>query len=163
MAARTAAALLRGTVYERYHGIDYAAVSALADAQDREGFARLCAERAGRPGQSLVSDPAVIEQARILTTSDLATLVVHAGIVPRGGWEGAARGAFTAATGRAGTAKSTARAWRHLLFHLALCDADERASVLTWIDARVAGLPAGAAARIARPLADLRLAAASVR
>ncbi|MFE5556384.1 hypothetical protein [Streptomyces sp. NPDC056544] len=159
-AARTAAGLLRGTVYERYHGIDYAAVQELADARDRYGFARLCAERAGRPGQPLASDPAVIEQARILTTTNLATLVVHAGVVPRGGWEGAARGAFTAATGPATTAKSTACAWRQLLFHLALCDADEQARALAWIDARAARLPAGAAARIALPLADLRLATA---
>ncbi|MFF4422302.1 hypothetical protein ACFY04_16215 [Streptomyces sp. NPDC001549] len=159
-AARTAAGLLRGTVYERYHGIDYAAVRELADAQDRYGFAQLCAERAGRPGQPLASDPAVIGQARILTTSNLATLVVHAGVTPRGGWEGAARGAFAAATGPAATAKSTACAWRQLLFHLALCDADEQARVLTWIDVRAARLPARAAARIALPLAGLRLAAA---
>ncbi|WP_405789615.1 hypothetical protein [Streptomyces sp. NBC_01367] len=159
-AARTAAGLLRGTVYERCHGIDYAAVQELADAQDRYGFARLCAERAGRPGQPLASDPAVMEQARILTTSNLATLVVHAGVVPRGGWDGSARGAFAAATGPAATAKSTARAWRQLLFHLALCDADEQARVLTWIDARAARLPARTAARIALPLIDLRLAVA---
>ncbi|WKD31423.1 hypothetical protein [Streptomyces xanthophaeus] len=159
-AARDAAGLLRGTVYERCHGIDYAAVQELADAQDRQGFARLCAERAGRPGRPLVSDPAVIEQARILTTSSLATLVVHAGIAPQGGWDGAARGAFAAATGSAATAKSTACAWRQLLFHLALCDAEEQARVLTWIDARAARLPARTAARIALPLAGLRLAAA---
>ncbi|GGS11034.1 hypothetical protein Snoj_14300 [Streptomyces nojiriensis] len=160
-AARTAAGLLRGTVYERYHGIDYAAVQELADARDRYGFARLCAERAGRPGRPLASDPAVVEQARILTTSNLATLVVHAGVVPRGGWEGPARGAFAAATGPAATVKSTAYAWRQLLFHLALCDADEQARVLTWIDGRAARLPARTAARIAARLADLRLATAA--
>ncbi|MGZ9934572.1 hypothetical protein ACXNSR_32350 [Streptomyces sp. NC-S4] len=160
-AARTAAGLLRGTVYERYHGIDYAAVLELADARDRYGFALLCAERAGRPGDSPANDPAVVEQARILTTANLATLVVHADVTPRGGWEGAARGAFAAATGPAATAKSSACAWRQLLFHLALCDADEQARVLTWIDARAARLPARTATRIALPLADLRLAAAA--
>ncbi|MFF4387353.1 hypothetical protein ACFY0G_11315 [Streptomyces sp. NPDC001552] len=137
-----------------------AAVQELADAEDRYGFAQLCAERAGRPGQPLASDPAVMEQARILTTSNLATLVVHAGIAPRGGWEGPARGAFAAATGKAATAKGAACAWRQLLFHLALCDADEQARVLTWIDARAARLPARTAARISPPLADLRLAVA---
>ncbi|MFJ6483394.1 hypothetical protein ACIQK6_25210 [Streptomyces sp. NPDC091682] len=159
-AAQTAAGLLRGTVYERYHGIDYAVVQELVDTGDRYGFARLCAERAGRPGHPLAGDAAVMEQARILTTSNLATLVVHAGLTPRGGWEGPARGAFAAATGPAATAKSAARAWRQLLFHLALCDADEQARVLGWIDERAARLPARAAARIALPLADLRLAAA---
>ncbi|QES57699.1 hypothetical protein DEJ51_28910 [Streptomyces venezuelae] len=171
-AARTAAGLLRGTVYERYHGIDYAAVRGLTDAQDGAGFARLCAERAGRagvtglPGRTgplPVSDAAVVEQARILTTSNLATLVVHAGVTPRGGWDGVARGAFAAATGPAATGKSTACAWRQLLFHLALCDADEQARVLTWIEAEAARLPARAAARIAERLAGLRLAAAAVR
>ncbi|MFF4261630.1 hypothetical protein [Streptomyces virginiae] len=161
-AARTAAELLRGTVYERYHGIDHTAVRDLADARDRHGFALLCAERAGRPEQPPASDPAVVAQAHVLTTSNLATLVVHAGLAPRGGWGGPARGAFAAATAPAATAKSTECAWRQLLFHLALCDADERARVLTWIDARAARLPARAAARIAGPLADLRLAAAAV-
>ncbi|MGW6984739.1 hypothetical protein ACWGE1_35685 [Streptomyces sp. NPDC054932] len=159
-AARTAAELLGGTVYERYYGIDFAAVRDLAVAQDRYGFAQLCAERAGRPGWSPAHDPAVVEQARILTTFNLATLVVHVGIAPQGGWDGAARGAFTAATGRGATATSTACAWRQLLFHLALCDGDEQASVLAWIDARAARLPARTAARIALPLADLRLTVA---
>ncbi|WP_371588915.1 hypothetical protein [Streptomyces virginiae] len=98
-AARTAAELLRGTVYERHHGIDYAAVRDLADARDRHGFALLCAERAGRPEQPQVSDPAVVAQAHVLTTSDLATLVVHAGLAPRGGWGGPARRAGRPASG----------------------------------------------------------------
>ncbi|MFE1874229.1 hypothetical protein ACFW9N_25650 [Streptomyces sp. NPDC059496] len=63
-------------------------------------------------------------------------------------------------SGAAATAKGTACAWRQLLFHLALCDADEQARVLTWIDARAARLPARTAARIALPLTDLRLAVA---
>ncbi|MFJ3961817.1 hypothetical protein [Streptomyces sp. NPDC090036] len=159
--ARTAAGLLRGTVYERYYGIDYAEVLELADAGDREGFARLCAERAGRPGRPLAGDPAVVEQARILTTFNLATLVVQLDVAPRDGWGSSARGAFAAATGAAATARSTACAWRQLLFHLALCDADEQARVLAWIGDRAARLPARRAARIALPLADLRLAAAT--
>ncbi|MFG2989027.1 hypothetical protein ACGFZK_06945 [Streptomyces sp. NPDC048257] len=159
-AARTAADLLRGTVYERYYGIDYAAVRKLTGSQGRHAFAQLCAERAGRPGHPLASDPAVIEQARTLSTFNLATLVVHVGIAPRAGWDGLARGAFAAATGRAATARGSAGAWRQLLFHLALCDADEQARVLAWIDARAARLPARTAARIAVPLADLRLAVA---
>ncbi|MEJ8640481.1 hypothetical protein WKI68_01635 [Streptomyces sp. MS1.HAVA.3] len=159
-AAETAAELLHGTVYERYYGIDFAEVRDLAVAQDRAGFARLCAERAGRVGGSLATDPAVIEQARILTTFNLATLVRHVGIAPRGGWEALARGAFTAATDPAATAKRTACAWRQLLFHLSLCRADEQVTVLAWIDAQFARLPARAAARIALPLAELRVATA---
>ncbi|MFD7256120.1 hypothetical protein [Streptomyces sp. NPDC059874] len=169
-AARNAAELLRGTLYERYHDIDYAAVRDMADTDGREGFTRLCAERAGRPllvpqpdhwraRPALTADPAVIEQARILTTFNLATLVRDVGLAPEPGWAALARGAFTAATGPAATAKRSARAWRQLLFHLSLCDADERTLVLAWIDVEAARLPARAAARIALPLARLRLAA----
>ncbi|MFJ7590661.1 hypothetical protein ACIQZO_25410 [Streptomyces sp. NPDC097617] len=162
VAARSAAELLRGTVYEHYYGIDFAAVRDLADAGNRYGFARLCAERAGRPGASPATDPSVIEQVRTLTTSNLATLVTQVGVDPQGGWGGPARGAFAAATGRGATPRTTAGAWRQLLFHLALCDADEQGSVLAWIDARAARLPVRTAARIALLLADLRLAAAAV-
>ncbi|MEU4353394.1 hypothetical protein [Streptomyces virginiae] len=159
-AAQAPAELLRGTVYERYHGIDYAEVLRLVAAGDHEGFATLCVERAGRPGGSPAVDAAVIEQARILTTFNLATLVRYADVSPRGGWGGAARGAFCAAVRRAATPAQTSYAWRQLLFHLSLCDADEQTRVLAWIDVRTARLPARAAAGIAGPLAALRLAAA---
>ncbi|MFJ8015627.1 hypothetical protein [Streptomyces sp. NPDC096339] len=169
-AAWHAAELLRGTVYERYFGIDFAAVRDMAETGDVEGFARLCADRAGRPllvpqpahwraRPALTRDPAVIEQARILTTFNLATLVREAGVDPGPGWAALARGAFTEATGRAATAKRSARAWRHLLFHLSLCEPAEQTLVLAWIDAEAARLPPRAAARIALPLAQLRVVA----
>ncbi|MFB6615466.1 hypothetical protein ACFCV9_14820 [Streptomyces sp. NPDC056367] len=169
-AARHAAELLRGTVYERYYGVDFAALRDTAEADDREGFGRLCAERAGRPvlvpqpshwrpRPALTTDQAVMEQARILTTCNLATLVREAGIAPGPGWAALARAAFTEATAPAATAKRTARAWRHLLFHLSLCERTEQSLVLAWIDVEAARLPARAAARIAMPLAQLRLVA----
>ncbi|MFE6905321.1 hypothetical protein [Streptomyces erythrochromogenes] len=157
-AARAAAELLSGTAYERYHGIDYAEVLRLADARDHQGFARLCAERAGRPGRSLAVDAAVIEQARILTTFNLATLVRYAGVRPRTGWDGAARAAFAAAVRRAATPAQSGYAWRQLLFHLSLCDADEQARALAWIDDRAARMPTRAAAGVAAPLAALHRA-----
>ncbi|MEV6676489.1 hypothetical protein AB0N09_06400 [Streptomyces erythrochromogenes] len=159
-AARAAAELLSGTAYERYHGIDYAEVLRLAAARDHEGFAKLCAERAGRPGRPLAVDAAVIEQARILTTFNLATLVRYAGVSPRTGWDGAARGAFATAVRRAATPARRAYAWRQLLFHLSLCDAVEQARVLAWIDDRAARLPARTAGGIAAPLTALRRATA---
>uniref|UniRef100_A0AAU2JYV6 Uncharacterized protein n=1 Tax=Streptomyces sp. NBC_00049 TaxID=2903617 RepID=A0AAU2JYV6_9ACTN len=144
-AARTAAELLRGTPYERLHGIDYAAVRDLAVAGDEAGFARLCAERAGRPSESctqdvraLASDPAVIEQARILTTFNMAVLVRHLGIAPQEGWGALARGAFAEAVRPGTTPVRAARARRQALFHLSLCDAAEQTSVLAWIDAESA-------------------------
>lgn len=115
-AARVAADLLRGTPYERYYGIDYAAVRDMAEADDREGFGRLCVERAGPPGPGrpqalkptfmpLVSDPVVIEQAMTLTTFNLAPLVHEVGVTPRAGWDALARGAFTAARSAVGHAE----------------------------------------------------------
>ncbi|MDX6759694.1 hypothetical protein SIN09_09595 [Streptomyces sp. F8] len=157
-AARAAGELLRGTAYERYHGIDYAQVLRLAAAADHEGFAELCVARAGRTGPSPAGDAAVVEQARILTTSNLATLVRYADVSPPGGWEGAARGAFAAAVRRSATPAQTARAWRQLLFHLSLCDADGQRRALAWIDDRAARLPARTAAGITAPLARLRRA-----
>ncbi|MFD9302824.1 hypothetical protein ACFWCB_09075 [Streptomyces sp. NPDC060048] len=164
-AARVAAGLLRGTPYERFHGIDYAAVRELADADDRDGFARLCSVRAGYPAYGpatvFAADPAVIEQVRVLTACNLAALVHETGAYPRSGWDALARAAFAGATRRrTATPKRTARAWRHLLFHLSMCDADERAAVLAWIDARTGRLPAGTAARLAPPVARLRQAMA---
>ncbi|WP_051808685.1 hypothetical protein [Streptomyces sp. NRRL S-378] len=157
-AAQAAAELLHGTVYERYHGIDYAAVRELVVAGDRHGFSRLCAARAGQPGLSPATDPAVMEQARVLTASPLATLVRDVGISPRAGWDDLARGAFSAAARRGATDRGVATAWRQLVFHLSLCAADEQARVLAWIDDRAARLPARAAERVAGPLARLRLA-----
>lgn len=90
----------------------------------------------------------------------MATLVREVGIEPSSGWDGLARGAFTAARRRSATPKRTACAWRQLVFHLSLCGADEQAAVLVWIDAELARLPQ-AAARLAPALARLRLAATS--
>ncbi|WP_330299685.1 hypothetical protein [Streptomyces sp. NBC_00503] len=168
-AARVAADLLRGTPYERYYGIDYAAVRDMAEADDREGFGRLCVERAGPPGPGrpqalkptfmpLVSDPVVIEQAMTLTTFNLAPLVHEVGVTPRAGWDALARGAFTAARRRSATPKKAARAWRHLMFHLSLCDTARQAAVLDWIDAESARLPASTAARLAPMVAGARRA-----
>lgn len=168
-AARVAAELLRGTPYERYYGIDYAAVRDMAEADDREGFGRLCVERAGPPGPGrpqalkptfmpLVSDPVVIEQAMTLTTFNLAPLVHEVGVTPRAGWDALARGAFTAARRRSATPKKAARAWRHLMFHLSLRDTARQAAVLDWIDAESARLPAGTAARLAPMVAGARRA-----
>ncbi|WP_162688636.1 MULTISPECIES: hypothetical protein [unclassified Streptomyces] len=169
-AARVAAELLGGTPYERYHGIDYAAVRAMADAGDREGFLLLCSARAGRREPGLpradgrnsperTAGPPLTEQVRILTAGNLAALVHEIGAVPRAGWDDLARAAFTAAARRrADTPKRTSRAWRHLLFHFSLCDPDQRSAVLDWIGAESARLPAPAAARLAPPVARLRRA-----
>ena len=119
-AARIAAELLGGgSLYERYYGIDYQAVRNLAIVETGEvltrsygartspGFAKLCVERAGaaasssssssewrHAGGSVAANGMVIEQAQILTTHNLATLVHRVGIAPAAGWEELARRCF---------------------------------------------------------------------
>nr|WSX48714.1 hypothetical protein OG409_07000 [Streptomyces sp. NBC_00974] len=170
-AASAAAELLRGTPYERYYGIDYAAVRAMADAGDRQGFAVLCIARACHPAPGplltrhadfpeLAAEPAVIEQVRILTAFNLPALVHRTGAVPGPDGAALARSAFTAARRRAATPARTARAWRHLLFHLSFCAPDQQASVLDWIDAETGRLPRGTADRLAPSIARLRTAMA---
>ncbi|MFI6147573.1 hypothetical protein [Streptomyces sp. NPDC051109] len=170
-AAWTAADLLKGTPYERYYGIDCAALRDLAERGDPAGFAELCARRAGLPPYrctgpdgpqvvALAREAAVDEQARVLTTFNTATLVRVVGIDPPSGWEGLARGAFTAARRRSATPKRAARAWRQLVFHLSVCDAGRRAAVLGWIDAECARLPRPVTARLSPALARLREAVA---
>ncbi|MER6350912.1 hypothetical protein ABT186_03415 [Streptomyces sp. NPDC001634] len=188
-AARVAAELLGGgTLYERYYGIDYAAVRNLAiveagEAQTRSygartspGFAKLCAERAGvspsgaRSSWSVASNGTVIEQAQILTTHNLATLVHRVGINPATGWEDLARRCFVTAcrlTARVhanprplGTIKDVAYAWRQMVFHLSLCTPREQARTLDWLTEEAGRHPAHVAARLAPALAGLRQVAA---
>ncbi|MGW5849677.1 hypothetical protein ACWFQ8_17275 [Streptomyces sp. NPDC055254] len=185
-AAGVAAELLEGSLYERYYGIDYAAVRAMAIARGamaRGGgrsasapasvpeFARLCAERAGgSPGRSVAANGKVIEQAQILTTHNLATLVARVGIAPRPGWAALAGDCFTTVCRLVArveghpyplaTVKDAAYAWRQMLFHLSLCEPAERADALARIEAEAARRPAHVRTRLAPALAGLRLVAA---
>ncbi|MER6613196.1 hypothetical protein [Streptomyces xantholiticus] len=182
-AARDAAELLRGTLYERYYGIDYAAVRNMAVVEAGEaltrsygaraspGFARLCTERAGHGGYgSVAANGKIIEQAQILTTHNLATLVRRAGILPETGWADLACRCFRTVcvlTARVhgnprplGTIKDVAYAWRQMLFHLSLCTADEQQRVLGQLGDEAARHPRHVSARLAPALAGLRLGVA---
>lgn len=182
-AARVAGELLGGTLYERYYGIDYTAVRDLATVEAGEaltrstsvrtspGFARLCAERAGPASRSwsVAANGAVIEQAQILTTHNLATLVNRVGIAPRPGWADLARRCFVAVcrlTARVhrgprplGTIKDSAYAWRQTVFHLSLCPPQEQRRVITGLKEEAARHPAHVATRLAPVLAGLDLVA----
>ncbi|MFG2372793.1 hypothetical protein ACGFY9_15105 [Streptomyces sp. NPDC048504] len=121
VAAGIAGELLGGSLYERYYGIDYAAIRDLATAEANEasgradgagprtspGFARLCAERAAAAssapagsksgsssGSWVAANGKVIEQSQILTTHNLATLVHRVGIAPEPDWADLARRCF---------------------------------------------------------------------
>ncbi|MGW1408402.1 hypothetical protein [Streptomyces sp. NPDC002403] len=184
-AARVAAELLGGTLYERYYGIDYAAVRNLAiteasqslrrthRARTSPGFAKLCAARAGESdGQtrSVAANGKVIEQAQILTTHNLATLVGRVGISPEPGWADLARRSFTTVcltTARTQgnprplpMVKDAAYAWRQMVFHLSLCGPAEQARVIAGLDEETARHRAHVAVRLAPALTGLRQAAA---
>ncbi|MFK4107141.1 hypothetical protein [Streptomyces sp. NPDC002176] len=182
-AARTAGELLGGTLYERYYGIDYAAIRDLAviesaaaparshGAHTSPGFARLCAERAGTASRSrsVAANGTVIEQAQILTAHNLATLVHRVGITPRPGWADLASRCFVTVcrlTARVhhnprplGTIKDAAYAWRQLVFHLALCPPEEQRRVIAGLDEEMARHPAHVATRLTPALNGLTLIA----
>ncbi|MFI6697490.1 hypothetical protein ACIBJC_00690 [Streptomyces sp. NPDC050509] len=181
-AARVAGELLGGgTLYERYYGIDYAAIRNLAiteistaltrsyKARTSPGFARLCAERAGTASRSwsVAANGTVIEQAQILTTHNLATLVHRVGVAPRPGWADLARRCFVTVcrlTSRVhhnprplGTIKDAAYAWRQMVFHLSLCPPEEQRRVIAGLNEETGRHPAHAATRLAPVLAGLAL------
>ncbi|MFC7923106.1 hypothetical protein [Streptomyces cinereoruber] len=184
-AAAVAGELLEGSLYERYYGIDYAAVYVLSEQGSRRpafrgsgarhapDFAALCHERAGVRASGgfggVAENGAVIEQAQILTTHNLAVLVHRVGVAPASGRAELALRCFAAVcrlTDRArherrplGTVKDAAYAWRQMLFHLSLCDAATAAGVLARLPEETARHPAPVAARLAPALAGLRLVA----
>ncbi|HEX6909110.1 MAG TPA: hypothetical protein VF142_01870, partial [Longimicrobium sp.] len=167
-AAQTAGALLQGTLYERYYAIDYAAVRALDDVKRERyaapvspGFFALCEERAGPAGASaswVARNGAIIEQAQILTTHNLAVLFAELGVRgtlgPR--LEELARRCFASMIqrlrqppaewrARLHLVKSTACAWRQMVFFLALLPEDAARGFLAW-----------AGEQMAEPAADLQ-------
>ncbi|MHC3458640.1 hypothetical protein [Streptomyces flavovirens] len=180
-AARVAGELLGGTLYERYYGIDYAAIRNLAIVETGEalsrssgtrtspGFARLCAERAGPASRawSVAANGMVIEQAQILTTHNLATLVHRVGITPGVGWADLARLCFATVcrlTARVhrdprplGAIKDAAYAWRQMVFHLSLCPPQEQRRFIAGIEEETARHPAHVATRLAPALAGMAL------
>ncbi|MGW4199328.1 hypothetical protein [Streptomyces sp. NPDC005004] len=182
-AAQVAGELLGGTLYERYYGIDYAAIRNLAviessaaparshGARTSPGFARLCAQRAGTTQRSwsAAANGTVIEQAQILTTHNLATLVHRVGIAPQPGWAALARRCFTTVcrlTARVhhnqrpqATIKDAAYAWRQMLFHLSLCPPAEQRQLIAGLAEETARHPAHVATRLAPALNGLTLIA----
>ena len=182
-AARIAADLLAGSVYERYYQIDYAAV--LGCEPPPEGCSaipelyELCKRRVKAHilrvnsfcSYGVAWSGAIIEQAQILTTHNLAALVA-AGAVPDGGWRAAALASFRgvcseAAAARASShmhskqaAKRAAFAWRQLIFYIAMLeDTSEQMATLDDMEAAL-GRSGGWSART--PLA-LRPCVAGLR
>jgi hypothetical protein len=174
-AAQLAADLLEGTLYERYYGIDYAAIRAIDDrasyrrfrTRTSDTFAALCRDRAGDlSGGRVAANGMVIEQAQILTTHNLAALVRPIGVDPAPGWPDLARRAFTVVCRLVervqgnprplSTIKDAAYAWRQMLFFLALCSLEDQIAVTAWIQEEAGRRPEHVRLRLTPVLAGLR-------
>jgi hypothetical protein len=147
-AAKLAGELLEGSLYARYYGIDYAAITAIDDVHAGRGartsaaFDALCFERARTTagGFSVARNGTVIEQAQILTTHNLAVLTGPAGVghLMTLDWDALARRCLERVLVLAArlqhnprplrTAKDLAYAWRQLVFFLAMTDAAAQAA-----------------------------------
>jgi hypothetical protein len=172
-AAKLAAGLLAGSLYERYYDIDYTWIAGLEETEDKRwgvrtspAFDDLCGSRAvGRRSRrsSVAANGTVIEQAQILTTHNLATLAAGVGAEPATGWAGLADRALDAVfrlvaqTQRnprpLSTVKDAAYAWRQMVFYLSL--ADEPDQFLAAVPDRVATRSPYVRERLAPALAGL--------
>ncbi len=181
-AAQTAAALLRGSLYERYYGLPYDRVRAIDDvkksrygAASSPAFVRLCTELAGAGGSSrgsVAHNGTVIEQEQILTTHNLAVLVaaldLRPVLAPRAA-ELARRcldfGLTELATappyrqGRLRAIKQCAYAFRQLVFFLSLGDAAAVEELLGYAWDRLIAQPEPLRSRFRPALAGLSRAA----
>lgn len=140
-AAKVAAGLLRGSLYERYYGIDYTAVLGLPEPDghgDVGEFDRMVAGDV-QAGRSVAANGQIIERQQILTTHNLAVLV-KLGVQPGRSWTELAHHA----AGRSfqlleharnspwplSAIKNAAYAWRQAVFFLSICGDDTAADAL---------------------------------
>lgn len=173
-AAKLAATLLRGSLYERYYGIDYEAILTIDDTRKRllgartsNTFDALCHDRAGGAGRgySVAANGTVIEQAQILTTHNLATLAGAVDVAPAVGWtELAGRSLHTVCRLVArvhgnprplSTIKGAAYAWRHLLFYLSMNGPDDQAAFVESGREQIRSQPQHVQVRLGPALAGL--------
>lgn len=176
-AAKVAANEMSGTLYERYYGIDYVAVRALPEPVRREGrpgpsdeFAALCHARAGAESDSrwsVARNGTIIEQAQILTTHNLATLVGPMGLrAVISEWPDLARRSadrVMALVQRVEsnprplrTIKDAAYAWRQMVFYLSLTDPAEYGAFMAGTEHALQGGPAHVEMRLRPALDGLR-------
>jgi len=174
-AAQLAGRLLAGSTYERYYGVDYAAVLAIDDlargrrhaAATSATFDALCRNRAGRPDGrfSPAVNGMVIEQAQILTTHNLAAVTGPFGLgdAMTLDWAALARRCFERVMALAGRIdrgrwplrriKDLAYAWRQMVFFISRLDEPEQGAVLAWAEERLEACQADVVARL-RPAVD---------
>ena len=140
-AAKVAAELLHGSLYERYYGIDYAAVLGLPEPDGHgnvEEFDRMVAGDVPA-GRSVAANGQIIERQQILTTHNLAVLV-KLGVQPGRSWtelaHHAARRSFQLLERARNSPwllsaiKNAAYAWRQAVFFLSICGDDTATDAL---------------------------------
>ena len=175
-AAQQAAELLKGTLYERYYGLDYAAVQQINDVKFRwrqgssAGFYKMCCALAGEKGGwgRVAQHGKIIEQGQILTTHNLASLFSALSLedplapvlpeLPRRCLIWVCRQHQLGVTGwqpRLKMVKNTAYAWRQMVFFLSLLSEDEVAAFSQWAAEHLSEQSADFAARFRPALIGL--------
>ncbi|RKH20258.1 hypothetical protein D7X74_04505 [Corallococcus sp. CA047B] len=178
-AARQAQEQLAGTLYARYYDLPSALQVMNDTKQSRHGprtseaFAALCTARAkdgeGSAQRSVAANGRVIEQAQILTTHNLATLVEALDLRPvlEPHLEALALRCFTrvcellearppAYRSRLRNVKNAAYAWRHMLFFLSLRPEATHPAFLQEMEARLSQRRGDLAQRLAPAMLGLR-------
>lgn len=161
-AAKIAAELLTGSLYERYYGLPFDRVRALETPED---LAALCVELTGLPPDTRYRRPAengaIIERQQLLTTHNLAQLFVALGLRTalagdlRHLGERAFRFAVKSFEPRREhrnvalrRQKDAAYAWRQMLFFLSFIGEDELFGFSVWAEETIAAQPPEAVAQL---------------
>lgn len=175
-AARRATDALRGTLYARYYDLperwEREPAATRWGKRVSEPFGALCAKRAREAGDSgsfVARNGAILEQAQILTTHNLAVLVDALdlrGALRERGPDLALRGVRFALVRQAQRApdhhnrlraiKSSAYAWRQALFFVSILDEGAQRETLAAAEATLAELDEAVRRRLAPAVAGLR-------
>jgi hypothetical protein len=180
-AAKAAARLLQGTLYERYYSIPFSHVLSFDDSSDEDGasnssgaqyFGELCFERAkvsANSSRSVAVNGTIIEQQQILTTQNLAVIFDAFDLQRKlnGQLPGLAKDCFRAicqhhrqqASDRRQQLqrlKNSAYAWRQMMFFLALAPPHELSSFIHWAEEHLASHPEEFRERLEPALLGLR-------
>jgi hypothetical protein len=186
-AAQLAGQLLADSLYARYYDIDYPALPPIGEAARRgrdaaassQVFDALCQQRAhdmagsGDGRSRVAANGTVIEQAQILTTHNLATLVDALEVTPPDGWTALAQRTFATVIRFAARLdrnprplsmiKDMAYAWRHMIFYLSVPGTGDSRGVIDQFHIDLADAPEPVRQRIAPALVGLGYVAAGGR
>lgn len=169
-AAKLAARLLDGSLYERYYDIDYRRIVVIDDltknqwgVHSSKAFNDLCLERAEyrKDDFSVARNGKAIEQAQILTTHNLATTLGPFGIgeyvhldftdlsarCAEAAIKLAARACVPGNDSPLKSVKNAAYAWRQMIFFLSMLDAEAQSQAVNTVGQRIDCVSHGPARR----------------